>query len=62
MHPLDPPLPWYEIPGRYHRHREHFLGRNGAYRFSDYGEIARRWLLKPVFTPVHPSGDPPPVS
>jgi len=23
-------------------------------RFTGYGEIARRYLLKPVFIPVHP--------
>jgi len=59
VHHLDPALPWYEIPGAYRRRREEFLGRNGGYLFKGYGEIARRWLLRPVFVPVHPTGGPP---
>lgn len=58
VHHLEPSLPWYEIPGVYRRERERFLAVNGAYRFSGYGVIARRWLFRPVFVPVHPA--PPP--
>jgi len=55
VHHLHPALPWYEIPKAYRRDRDMLLARNGGYRFSGYGEIARRWLLRPVFVPVHPS-------
>lgn len=56
VHHLEPTLPWYEIPGAYRRDRERLLSLNGHYRFSGYGEIARRWLFKPVFIPIHPAG------
>ncbi len=58
VHHLQPALPWYEIPREYRRDREGYLRRNGSYRFSGYGEIARRWLLRPVFIPIHPTGRP----
>ena len=54
VHHLDPAMPWYEIPGEYRRNREALLQKNGSYVFRGYGEIARRWGLKPVFTPIHP--------
>jgi fatty acid desaturase len=60
VHHLEPALAWYEIPGRYRRDRDRYLSQNGAYRFRGYGEIAGRWLLRPVFRPVHPRGAPPP--
>ena len=59
VHHLDPALPWFEIPRAYRRRREDFLRRNGGYVFKGYGEIARRWLARPVFVPVHPVGEPP---
>jgi fatty acid desaturase len=58
VHHLDPILPWYEIPGAYRRGREELLRRNGSYVFRGYGEIARRWGLRPVFIPIHPRGAP----
>jgi fatty acid desaturase len=57
VHHAEPALPWYDIPRRYRGDREGWLRRNGAYVFPGYFDIARRWLLRPVFTPVHP--DPP---
>jgi fatty acid desaturase len=60
VHHVDPALPWYEIPRRYYGDREGWLKRNGSYVFPGYGHIARRWLLKPVFVPVHPSPPPKP--
>ena len=54
VHHLYPAMSWYRIPAFYRRHRAGLLEHNGQYRFKGYGEIARRWLLKPVFVPVHP--------
>jgi fatty acid desaturase len=58
VHHIDPALPWYDIPRVYRADKEGFLKRNGAYMFPGYGHIARRWGLRPVFTPVHPHGSP----
>jgi len=54
VHHIDPDKPWFELPAYYRRHRAELLARNGGYVFKGYGEIAARWLLRPVFVPVHP--------
>lgn len=48
LHHARPELPWYALPR---------LARGGArpaLRYSGYGEIARRFLLRPIHAPVHP--------
>jgi fatty acid desaturase len=55
VHHLYPTLSWFEIPGFWRRNREKLLTHNGHFIFSGYFEIARRWLLKPVFVPIHPA-------
>jgi fatty acid desaturase len=55
VHHLYPQLAWFEIPHFYRRHRAELLAHNGHYVFTGYGEIARRWLVRPVFIPVHPT-------
>ena len=54
-HHLKPTLPWYELPRFYRENREKLLHHNGHFVFRGYWQIARRWLLKPVFIPVHPT-------
>lgn len=54
VHHRSPTMPWYEIPGHFRRHREAVLAANGNFYYSGYGQIARRYLLRPVFRPVHP--------
>lgn len=54
VHHLQPAMPWFEIPGYYRRHREELLATNDHFHFRGYAEIARRFLLRPVFHPVHP--------
>lgn len=54
VHHVFPKMRWYEIPRYWRANREKILAHNGNYYFRGYGEIARRWLLRPVFTPVHP--------
>jgi fatty acid desaturase len=54
VHHVFPRMPWWEIPGYWRAHRQQVLAHNGHLYFRGYGEIARRWLLKPIFTPPHP--------
>ncbi len=53
-HHLHPKMPWFRIPAFYREHGAKLLAHNGGYRFRGYGEIARRWLFRPVFPPPHP--------
>lgn len=53
-HHLQPTMPWFEIPAYYRQHRESLLTTNDHFYFRGYGEITRRFLLRPVFHPVHP--------
>ena len=54
VHHRSPTMPWYEIPGHFRRNRAAVLAANGNFYYQGYGEIARRYLLKPVFRPIHP--------
>ena len=54
MHHVFPKMAWFEIPGYWRANREKVLAHNGNYYFRGYGEIARKWLFKPVFVPAHP--------
>lgn len=54
VHHRSPTMPWYEIPGHFRRHRAAVLSANGNFYYRGYAQIVRRYLLRPVFTPVHP--------
>jgi fatty acid desaturase len=54
VHHLFPKMQWWRIPGYWRTNRAKILEHNGNYFFAGYGEIARKWLLKPVFKPPHP--------
>lgn len=54
VHHRAPTMPWYEIPVHFRRHRAEVLAANGNFYYRGYGEIARRYLWRPVFRPVHP--------
>lgn len=54
VHHNQPTMPWFEIRRVYCENRERYLQHNGNFVYRGYWEIARRWLLKPVFVPVHP--------
>ena len=47
-------MPWWEIPGFWRANRQRILEHNGGYYFRGYGEIAAKWLFRPVFLPPHP--------
>lgn len=53
-HHLKPTMPWYEIPRFYREHRQDLLAGNGNFVYSGYAALARRYFLRPVFSPVHP--------
>ncbi|MDM0021006.1 fatty acid desaturase [Variovorax saccharolyticus] len=54
VHHRSPTMPWYEIPGHFRRNRAAVLEANGNFYYRGYVEIARRYLWRPVFRPVHP--------
>ena len=53
-HHKRPDLPWHALPAYYRTHRAELLDENGGLRYRGYGEILRRFGLRPVDTPVHP--------
>lgn len=56
VHHLCPAAPWYRLPRIWRDERDHVVASNGGFVFKGYGEIARRWLIRPNFIPVHPAG------
>jgi fatty acid desaturase len=55
VHHRKPAMPWYEIPRYYRENRQELLAANGQFVFTGYGELARKYMLAPVFSPVHPT-------
>jgi fatty acid desaturase len=54
VHHVFPAAPWYKVPRIWREHRDRIMADNGGFVFNGYGEIARRWLIRPNFIPVHP--------
>ena len=54
VHHAHPGLAWYQLPAKYRARRAGFLARNHGYVYSGYGEIFRRYLLKPKDPVPHP--------
>jgi fatty acid desaturase len=54
-HHLKPAMPWYDIPRFYRTNRAQLLQSNAEFVYKGYGELARRYLFVPVFSPVHPT-------
>lgn len=55
VHHAEPAMPWYDIPRHYRENKAHWHERNAHFVYSGYGTLVRRFLLKPVFSPVHPT-------
>ncbi len=53
-HHAEPGLAWYDLPAYYRSRREAILEGNGGYLFPSYVDQARRFLLSPKDSPVHP--------
>ena len=54
VHHVFPKMPWWRIPAYWRAHRQQILAHNGNLYFKGYGEVARRWLLRPIFEAAHP--------
>jgi fatty acid desaturase len=54
VHHRSPTLPWYRIPAKWRAERAEMLAANRGFHYRGYLEIARRFLFRPVFDPVHP--------
>jgi fatty acid desaturase len=54
VHHVFPAAPWYKVPRIWREHRDRIIAHNGGFVFKGYGEIARRWLIRPNFIPIHP--------
>lgn len=62
-HHEKPGIPWYELPAYYRANKERLIKENCGYLMRGYGELARRWALKPKEPVVHPlPGKPMPVA
>jgi fatty acid desaturase len=53
-HHTRPQLAWYEIPAYYRAERQALFDRNRGYLMRGYGEIFRRYLVKPKDPVAHP--------
>ncbi|MDW4550365.1 fatty acid desaturase [Defluviimonas sp. D31] len=54
VHHSKPGMAWYRLPAHYAANRAEFLRRNDNYVFASYGEIFRRYLVKPKDPVPHP--------
>jgi fatty acid desaturase len=54
-HHLRPAIPWYELPRFYRENRAKLMKHNDNFVFRGYWGIAREYMFKPVFIPVHPT-------
>jgi fatty acid desaturase len=54
-HHASPRLPWYELPGFYRANRASLLAQNGGFHFRGYGDLFRKYLLRPNYLPIHPT-------
>ena len=54
VHHRHPRVPWYRLPALYRAQREHWAALNGGLVYRGYGELFRRFLLRPHDRPTHP--------
>jgi len=54
VHHASPGVPWYDLPKKYLSDRESYLEENRAYFYASYGEVFRRYFLKPKDPVPHP--------
>lgn len=55
VHHARPSVPWYKIPAIFRAERDHFLRREGDYRYRTYWDIFRRYFFhakEPVLWPL----------
>jgi fatty acid desaturase len=56
-HHLRSRVPWYELPKFYRLNRAMLIERNGGLVYDGYFDVARRYLMKPHDSPIHPGWD-----
>ena len=54
VHHDNPRIAWYRLPALYRARRAEYLAANEGYVFSGYGEVIRRYLLRPKAPVPHP--------
>ncbi len=54
VHHSRPRVAWYQLPALYSAEREAFLARNHGYSYRSYGEIFRRYFVRPKDPVPHP--------
>jgi fatty acid desaturase len=54
VHHMHPRVAWYDLPALYLSRKGHYLRRNGGYFYRSYGEVIRRYFLKPKDDVAHP--------
>ena len=54
VHHAHPQVPWYDLPALFNRRRMQYLLRNRGYYFASYGEVIRRYFLRPKEPVPHP--------
>lgn len=54
VHHMHPRTPWYRLPQLYFANREKYISRNDGYRYRNYAEIFRRYLLTAKDPVPHP--------
>jgi fatty acid desaturase len=54
VHHMHPQVPWYRLPALYAGNRDHYLRRNGGYRYASYAEVFRRFLWRAKEPVAHP--------
>ncbi|WP_310205908.1 fatty acid desaturase [Ancylobacter sp. 3268] len=59
VHHRHPTLPWYRLPDHYRAHRAAILEGNGGLLYRGYGDVFRRFLVRPHDQPEHPLGRAP---
>jgi fatty acid desaturase len=55
-HHADPALAWYRLPARHRLLCSDELAAQGAGLYRGYGELFRRYALRPFCQPVDPLG------
>jgi fatty acid desaturase len=53
-HHARPNLAWYELPAYYRAERENLIARNNGYLMKGYGEIFRRYFVRPKEPILYP--------
>ncbi|MDF1716367.1 MAG: fatty acid desaturase [Antarcticimicrobium sp.] len=54
VHHMNPAAPWHRLPALYRAGRDRYLACNDGYLFRSYGEVFRRYLIKPKDPVAHP--------